>query len=290
MPRSPAPGRLRPLIEALEGAEGLDGVGKTLGKAIRGVIKPGVVKDALSGTWLGHALHPLMTDVVIGSFVSATLLDALGGEDDDEAAQKLIGVGLAAYGPTALAGLNDWADTEISDEAARRVGLVHAWTNAGAFTMYAASLAARRRGEHGRGRLLALAGAGTLGLGGFLGGHLSFAQGVGVNQTTFDPGPADWTEVDASGLEDGKPLGVLAGETPVVLVRHRGHVHAMHDRCSHRGCPLSKSKLDGEVIECFCHGSRFRLGDGTVERGPATAPQPVYEVRESDGKLEIRLA
>ena len=289
MPRSPAPGRLRPLIEALEGAEALDGVGKALGKAVRGAIKPGALKDALSGTWLGHALHPLMTDVVIGSFLSATLLDALGGEDDDEAAQKLIGVGLAAYGPTALAGFNDWADTELADEAARRVGLVHAWTNASAFTFYAASLAARRSGDHGRGRLLALAGAGTLGLGGFLGGHLSFAQGVGVNQTTFDPGPSDWTEVDTSELEDDTPTGVLAGETPVLLVRQRGHIHALHDRCSHRGCPLSKSKLDGEVIECFCHGSRFRLKDGTVERGPATAPQPVYEVRESGGKVEIRL-
>lgn len=290
MPRSPAPGRLRPLIEALEGAEALDGVGKKLGKIVRGAVKPGAFKDALSGTWLGHALHPLMTDVVIGSFLSATILDALGGEDDDEAAQKLIGVGLAAYGPTALAGFNDWADTEMGDEAARRVGLVHAWTNASAFGLYAGSLAARRSGDHGRGKLLALAGSSVLGLGGFLGGHLSFAQGVGVNQTAFDPGPSDWTEVDTSELEDDKPTAALAGDTPVLLVRHRGHIHALHDRCSHRGCPLSESKLDGEVIECFCHGSRFRLKDGTVERGPATAPQPVYEVRESGGKVEIRLS
>jgi nitrite reductase/ring-hydroxylating ferredoxin subunit len=169
------------------------------------------------------------------------------------------------------------------------VGLVHAGTNASAFALYAASLAARRNGARGRGKALAAAGAGMLGVGGFLGAHMSFAQGVGPNQTVFDPGPDDWTEVDTSGLEDNKPTGVVAGDTPVLLVRHRGHVHALHDRCSHRGCPLSDGELDGEVIECQCHGSRFRLKDGTVERGPATAPQPVYEVRESGGRTEIRL-
>ena len=290
MPRPAAPGRLRPLLEALESAELLDTPAKKVAGLVRGVIKPGAVKDALSGTWLGHALHPLLTDVVIGSFLSATLLDVLGGDDDGRASERLIGVGIAAYGPTALAGINDWADTETGDERVRRVGIVHAWTNASALGLYTASLAARRQGATGRGKLLALAGAGVLGAGGFLGGHMTFAQGVGANQTAFDPGPDDWTEVDTSELEDNKPTGVLAGDTPVLLVRHRGHVHALHDRCSHRGCLLSSGELDGEVIECACHGSRFRLGDGTVERGPATTPQPVYEVREAGGRTEIRLA
>ena len=294
MPRSPAPGRLRPLIEALEGAEALDGVGKKLGEAIRGAIKPGAVKDALSGTWLGHALHPLMTDVVIGSFLSATLLDALGGEDDDEAAQKLIGVGLAAYGPTALAGFNDWADTELADEAARRVGLVHAWTNASAFALYAASLAARRNGEHGRGRLLALAGAGSLGLGGFLGGHLSFARGVGVNQTAFDESgvPEEWEDaMAADDLEPNEPKSVVVGETPVMLLRHDDGLHALHDRCSHRGCSLADTgEVEGEIVTCGCHGSQFDVRNGSVQRGPAATFQPVYEARESDGRIQVRLA
>ena len=278
------------MIEALESADVLDAPAKKIGATLRDKVKPGAFKDALSGTWLGHALHPMLTDVVIGSFLSATLLDVLGGDDDGAAAERLIGVGLAAYGPTALSGASDWADTEIADEAVRRVGLVHAGTNATAFGLYAASLAARRNGSSGRGKLLALAGASVLGVGGFLGGHMSFAQGVGPNQTAFDPGPGDWTEVDTSELEDDKPTRVVVGDTPVLLVRHRGHVHALHDRCSHRGCPLSGGELDGEVIECTCHGSRFRLGDGTVERGPATTPQPVYEVRESDGRVEIRLS
>jgi nitrite reductase/ring-hydroxylating ferredoxin subunit len=289
VPRSASPAPLRPVVEALESASALDGIGKKVGEIVRGAIPQGTVKDALAGTWLGHALHPLLTDVVIGSFTSATLLDLLGGDDDGEAAEKLIGIGLAAYGPTALTGVNDWADTEIADPAVRRVGLVHAWTNATAFGLYAASLAARRNGSHGRGKLLAAAGAGVLATGGYLGGHMAYAQGVGPQQTAFDPGPDDWTEVDASGLEDGDMKGVVAGDTPVLLVRHRTHMHAIHNRCSHRGCLLSDGEIDGEVVECACHGSRFSLRDGTVERGPAFAPQPVFEVRESEGKVEVRL-
>ena len=96
MPRSAAPGRLRPLVEALESAEALDGVAKKVGENVRNSVSPGKFKDALSGTWLGHALHPLMTDVVIGTWLSASLLDLLGGDDDGRAAERLIGIGLAS--------------------------------------------------------------------------------------------------------------------------------------------------------------------------------------------------
>jgi nitrite reductase/ring-hydroxylating ferredoxin subunit/uncharacterized membrane protein len=289
MPPSSSPAPLLPLVEAIESAELLDAPGEAIGKTVRSLISPGAIKDALSGTQLGHALHPLLTDVVIGSFVSATLLDVLGGDEDGTAAQRLIGVGLAAYGPTAVTGVNDWADNEATNPPVRRVGLVHAASNAAAFTLYASSLAARRRGDHGRGKLLALAGAGVLSAAGYLGAHLSYAQGVGVNQTAFDPGADEWTEVDAGDLPEGEPKSVVVGDTPVLLVRHRDHLHALHDRCSHRGCSLADGELDGETIECSCHGSRFSLRDGSIERGPATTPQPSYEVRESGGRIEIRL-
>jgi nitrite reductase/ring-hydroxylating ferredoxin subunit len=289
MPPAASPGPFGPLVEGLESAAALDAPGKKIGKFVRGAIPQGTVKDALSGTWLGHALHPLLTDVVIASFLSSTLLDVLGGDDDGSAAERLITVGLVAYGPTALTGVNDWADSEPVDDSVRRVGLVHAGTNAVAFNLYAASLRARRRGDRGRGKLLALAGAGALTAGGFLGGHLVFAKGVGPQQTAYDPGPDDWTAVDAGDLQENEPKAVTVDDTPVFLLRHRGHVHALHDRCSHRGCSLADGQLDGEVIECQCHGSRFRLKDGSVERGPAFAPQPVYEVRETDGRIELRL-
>jgi nitrite reductase/ring-hydroxylating ferredoxin subunit len=289
VPGSRAP--LAPGVDALESLEALDGVGKALGKGVRGLFGHGALKDALSGTWLGHALHPLLTDVVIGSFVSATLLDVLGGDDDGRAAERLIAVGLAAYLPTAASGFNDWADTEIADPAVRRVGLVHAWTNASALALYSASLAARRKGARGRGKLLAGAGAGVLASAGFLGGHLTYAKGVGPNQTAFDPGPEDWSPaIAASELANGEPTSVVIGETPVLLLRHGDHFHAIHDRCSHRGCSLAEGELEKETITCGCHGSKFSLRDGSVLQGPATVGQPAYEVRESAGKVEIRLS
>ena len=139
----------------------LDGQQAQIGKTVRARIS-GPLKDALSGTWMGHALHPILTDLVIGSWTSATMLDLLGGEDNDDAAQKLIAIGLASYGPTALTGWTDWADSESVDEEVRRVGLVHATVNGIAFALYAGSLASRRRGRRGLGVALALAGAGTM--------------------------------------------------------------------------------------------------------------------------------
>jgi nitrite reductase/ring-hydroxylating ferredoxin subunit/uncharacterized membrane protein len=288
VPASPTP--LKPLVEALESASVLDSPGATVGKAVRRAVRPGAVKDALSGTWLGHALHPLLTDVVIGSFVSATLLDLLGGDDNGQAAERLIAVGIAAYGPTALTGVNDWADTEIADPPVRRVGLVHAASNAAALSLYSASLVARRRGARTRGKALAAAGATVLGLGGYLGGHMSYTRGVGPNETVFDPGPTDWTPaMAASDLAPGEPKRVVVEETPVFLLRYDDGVHALHDRCNHRGCSLTGGEIDGESIVCPCHRSRFSLRDGSVEHGPATVDQPAYEVREREGKVELRL-
>jgi nitrite reductase/ring-hydroxylating ferredoxin subunit/uncharacterized membrane protein len=284
------PSPFRPLVDALESTSALDAPGKKVGKAVRGVFGPGELKDALSGTWLGHALHPVLTDVVIGTFLSASLLDLLGDDDDGRAAERLLAVGIAAYGPTALTGVNDWADTEPADPAVRRVGLVHAASNAVALSLYTGSLVSRRRGARGRGKLLAAAGTAVMGAAGYLGGHLSFTRGVGPSQTVFDEGPDDWSDAAAAAdLSEDDPQAVVVGDTPVMLVRHGHGVHALHNRCSHRGCPLSDGELDGETVECACHGSRFSLSDGSVERGPATAGQPAYETREQDGRIEIRL-
>jgi nitrite reductase/ring-hydroxylating ferredoxin subunit/uncharacterized membrane protein len=276
-------------VGALESVEALDPAALKLAKAVGNAVPVGPTRDALSGTWLGHALHPLLTDVVVGSFISATLLDLLGGDDDGRASERLIEVGLVTSAPTVASGLTDWALTVVGDRRARPVGLAHATANLTASALYAASLAARRRGEQKRGKLLAAAGGAVLSVGGFLGGHLSFTRGYGVNETAFDEGPADWTAVDAGELVDDKPTSAMAGDTPVMLIRHHGHLHAIHDRCSHRGCPLSGGEVEGESVTCPCHGSRFSLADGSIERGPATAPQPVFETRERDGGIEVRL-
>jgi nitrite reductase/ring-hydroxylating ferredoxin subunit/uncharacterized membrane protein len=278
------------LADSIESASVLDAPGKAIAGQVRSLVPAGPVKDALSGTWLGHALHPLLTDVVIGSFTSATVLDLVGGSDSETASQRLIAVGIAAYGPTALTGITDWADTEPADDTVRRTGLVHAGTNAVALSLYSASLAARRRGDRGKGIALGLAGFGVLGFGGWLGAHLSYRQGVGPDQTVFDAGPSDWSRAaDSSQLSDGQPTRVVVDDTPVLLLRDGGQLFAIHDRCSHRGCSLSEGSVEGEEIVCACHGSRFDRRDGSLRRGPATSPQPAYQARERDGAIEIKL-
>jgi nitrite reductase/ring-hydroxylating ferredoxin subunit/uncharacterized membrane protein len=280
---------LEPIVRAVENAGFLDSVAKPAGRTVRKLLSGGKFKDALSGTWLGHAVHPMLTDVVIGSFTSATLLDLLGGEELGAASERLIAVGIAAYGPTALTGANDWADAEPVDDAVRRAGLVHAGSNAVALALYTASLVARRRGARGRGVLLAGIGWSVLGVGGYLGGHLTLSRGIGPDQTVFDPGSLDWIPAaDAAQLQPGRLTRVVVGDTPVLLVKDDELVYAIHDRCSHRGCSLSDGELDGEEIVCACHGSRFDRRDGSVKRGPATAPQPAFQVRDRDGVIEVR--
>ena len=280
---------VEPIVDRLEGAAALDAPARAIGRAVRGAIAPGRIKDAVSGTWLGHAVHPILTDIVIGSFTSATLLDLLGGDEEGRASRRLIGVGIASYLPTALTGANDWADAEPADDGVRRAGLTHAAVNATALALYSASLAARRRGANGRGKLLGAGGAAALMAGGYLGGHLTLAKGVGPDQTVYDPGPTDWTPAaDASQLPDGRPTRVVVDETPVLLLRDGDRYFAIHDRCSHRGCSLSEGSVEGDDIVCPCHGSTFDRRDGAVKRGPATAPQPAFQVRLSDGRVEVR--
>jgi nitrite reductase/ring-hydroxylating ferredoxin subunit/uncharacterized membrane protein len=283
--------RAHALSEQIGSIAALDAPATAIGAKIRSILKPGPVKDALSGTWLGHALHPLLTDVPIGTWTSATLLDLLGGRDSRPAARRLIGVGLLAAGPTAWTGWSDWADSEPADDQVRRIGLVHAIANGTAAALYGVSLVARRRGAHTAGVLLGLAGAGAVGAGGWLGGDLAYARGVGVDETAFDQGPEDWTPaLDASMLLDGRPAAALVGDVEIVLVRRNGTIHALADRCSHRGGALHEGELEGDCIECPLHGTRFHLEDGSVARGPSAYPQPVYEAREREGRIEVRAA
>jgi len=286
MPTSTPP---RPLADALERAGALDAPAKILAKQVRNLVGAEPLKDAVSGTWLGHPVHPPLTDMVIGSFLSASLLDLLAPRTGARAARRLIAVGILAAMPTALTGISDWADTELADDGVRRVGLVHAGANVSALLLYSASLAARRRGARLRGALLALTGAGVLGAGGYLGGHMAYVRGVGVNQTTFDPGPGEWTAVLPSGeLSEGHGRAATAAETPVLVVRCPDGIHAIHDRCGHRGCLLSEGKIEGHTVTCSCHGSRFDVRDGSVLNGPATSRQPAFEARESGGQVEVR--
>jgi nitrite reductase/ring-hydroxylating ferredoxin subunit/uncharacterized membrane protein len=284
--RSPA---VHDVLDALARREELDAAAKPLGKLVRDTMPAGPVKDALSGVPIGHALHPLLTDLPIGTWTSALLLDWLGGRAGAQAADRLIGIGLVATVPTVATGLTEWSDSEVGNAAVRRIGLVHAAANSAATLLFGASLVARRRGARGTGKLLALAGGTLLGVGGQLGGHLSYAEGIGVDQTAFDEPPEDWTPAlrDAD-LPDGEARYAEVGGVGVLVARVDGAVHAIANRCSHRGGPLDEGELSDGCVTCPWHGSRFRLADGSVDRGPAAYPQPAWETRISDGVIELR--
>jgi nitrite reductase/ring-hydroxylating ferredoxin subunit/uncharacterized membrane protein len=279
---------LEPLVSEIEAAEALDSPAKAIGKAVRDNVGQGPLKEALSGTWLGHPVHPMLTDVVIGSFTSASLLDVVAS-GAGSASERLIACGLLAYLPTAAAGVNDWADSEVVDDGVRRVGLVHAGCNAVGASLYALSWAARKRGAQRMGAALGLAGFTVISAGGYLGGYLSMTKGVGPAQTVFDPGPTEWAPAaDASHLPDDRPIRVVVADTPVLLVRRGENTFAIHDRCSHRGCSLSEGTVESDEVICACHGSRFSLRDGSVRHGPATAAQPAFQVRVENGRVEVR--
>jgi nitrite reductase/ring-hydroxylating ferredoxin subunit len=277
-------------VEQLAAVEVLDGPADFVAKKIRDLV-PKPAKDALAGSWLGHALHPVLTDVPIGTWTSALLLDWLGGDDGEAGADRLIGVGLAASVPTIWSGWVDWADSTAGNPTVKRVGIVHALANGGGTALMAASLAARRRGERGRGKFLALAAGGFMGAGAYLGGHLSFAEGLGVNQTAFERAPAEWADVLAEAdLADGHPRCARVDGVAVLLVRDRGEVRALSDRCSHRGGALHEGEVADGCVKCPLHGSVFALADGSVRSGPSAYPQPVWETRVRAGRIEVRPA
>ena len=171
---------LNGFVERLESVEALDGLGRPAGRVVRGLISVGVPKGVLSGAWLGHALHPILTDIPIGAWTSSVLLDWTGGRDSRSASDRLVLAGVLAAGATVVTGWSDWADAEQASAAVRRSGLLHAAANATATALMIGSYVARKRGARGRGRMLSLAGSAALGAGGWLGGHLSYTLGAGV--------------------------------------------------------------------------------------------------------------
>lgn len=271
---------MRP-VTSLEQAKFLDRLVEPAQRAARR-LPPGRARDALHGVWLGHALHPTLVQVPVGTWLSASLLDAWPG--NERASRHLVLAGLAASLPAALAGTADWSEQH---EQQMRVGVVHALAATTAVACYAASVAVPARG-----RLLRLAGLAAASAGGFLGGHIAYRQSGGVNQSEpvphlVEPGWHDLTSV--AGLTDQKPVRRMLADVPVVVIRDGQDFHVLSDRCSHLSGPLSDGDYDDGCLTCPWHGSVFRVADGSVARGPATAPQPVFRTRVSDGILQVCL-
>ena len=274
----------------LEQATVLDPATSAVTAAVRAVLRGGPVEDALHGRWLGHPVHPLLVTVPIGLWTGASLLDLTPG-DTRLGARRLVGAGILSVLPTAATGLADWSALGAF-ERPKRVGLVHSAANTVTTAVYAASWLARRRGDEARGRGLALLGLVGLAVGGYLGGHLSYSQGVGVDRNADEPPePTAWTDAAAAAdVAEGALVRVDVDGQQVVLARRGGRVLAIGAVCSHYGAPLEDGEVDGEgCLVCPWHGSRFRLEDGSVARGPAVSAQQSYEVREAGDRLQVRV-
>lgn len=269
------------LAAGLEGAAVIDSVSSKVNAVVLKVAKPGRARDLASGRALGHPAHPALVALPIGAWSSALLFDALG---QAEPARTLIGLGLVSALPTVVTGASDWADTTGAEQ---RVGFVHLLANSAAITCYAVSWWTRRR-HRGTGVAWALAGAGLTGAAGWLGGHLAYALGVGVDTNAFEGGPTEWTAARGAPPTSPQPVSLEAGGVALVASKVGGTARVLADRCSHRGGPLSDGEVEEGCVTCPWHGSRFDLATGEVRRGPATVPQPAYQVRQSTEGLEVR--
>lgn len=271
------------LISRLEQESRLDRVVSAGQRAAR-LIRPGKLRDVLHGVWLGHPLHPMLVQVPVGAWLSASILDLARG--DERAARLLVATGLIAAVPAALAGAADWSEQH---EQQMRVGIVHAAGNVVALCLYGASLAPR---DPRLSRALRLTGLAAVSASGLLGGHISFRLAGGANHAEEVPHlvkPGWQCLMTAADLPEGKPVHQMLGEVPVVAIRTNGAVRVLADRCSHMSGPLSGGELADGCLTCPWHGSVFRIADGSVARGPATAPQPAFEAREAGGAIQVCL-
>jgi nitrite reductase/ring-hydroxylating ferredoxin subunit/uncharacterized membrane protein len=242
------------------------------------------------GRWIGHPLHPALSDLPIGLWTGATVLDAaerrLAPRRGSDAAGILSAVGILASGATALTGLSDWT---VSNDQDRRVGLFHGLLNTVALGLQGASLGSRMAGHRGAARALGSASLAVTAAAAYLGGHLVFSRGVMVSRVAWAVGPRRWTPaLQESDLPDDSPAAVEAEGRQVMLYRHGGTLYAIDNVCSHAGGLLSRGTVAGLTVTCPLHGSRFELADGRVSRGPASQPQPVLPTRIRNGWIEVR--
>jgi nitrite reductase/ring-hydroxylating ferredoxin subunit len=267
--------KIQPLLRTL--LEGDDGVRRPL-------------KDLLHGTFIGHPLHPLLTDILIGAWSVAAIFDALelaGSEEYETAADATVIIGAIGAVGAALAGWADWSDTKGE---AQRAGLLHGLMNATALTAYIASIAARRAGARKLGIATAFLGYGITGAAAYLGAELSFGMQLGVKHSAIpiDPPTTFVRVLDAASLPDGDTQAVDVSDIPVLVSRRGDAIDAVSAVCTHRGAPLADGERVGDCITCPWHGSRFSLENGRVVEGPATFDLAHFDGRISGGVISVR--
>jgi nitrite reductase/ring-hydroxylating ferredoxin subunit len=235
----------------------------------------------------------VLTDLPVGSWTGAFALDGVaaltGSEGARRAADGAVAFGVASAVPAALTGTSDARDLWGEE---RRIAVVHGLLNMVGLGLNVASLVQRYRGRRGTGWALSSLGLLVSGGAAHVGGELSFGLGVRVNRTVGAARPEEFTPVlDESALAGSELHAVDLDGTPVLVARNQsGALCAIANTCSHLGGPLAEGSRDGDVVTCPWHGSRFDLCSGRVVEGPAVFPQPAYEARIRDGKVELRAA
>jgi nitrite reductase/ring-hydroxylating ferredoxin subunit len=270
-------------LGALEEMSWLEAVAQRLDAVLTPVTERRPLMDTLHGRWIGHALHPALSDLPIGFWAAVPVLDAAG---DDGGAMALTAAGCVAAGAAAVTGTADWT---VSHGREKRLGLLHGVVNAAGLVLQIGSLAARLGRRTRAARVLSLAGLGTSTAAAFVGGELVFGRGLMVDHNAWTAGPAQWTPVlDDSALAEGATQSVEVEGRRVLVTRIDGRLSAMEDACTHAGGPLSEGTIQDGVVQCPWHGSRFCLRDGSVVGGPATFPQLRLQTRVVDGRIELR--
>lgn len=272
----------------------LDGVSESIQPKVREAVEAGgtTARNVLDGVWFEAPLHPVLTDVPIGSWTAALVFDGLdalsGSRAMRNAADASLAFGVASGFAAAAVGLSDW---RYLSGGSRRMGVAHALFNGGGLALNVASLALRATGRRNAGRLAFLAGYSLNGMGAHLGGELSYKYGLRVDRNVFEKsGPDEFTPViPEDELPQDGVLRVEAEGARVLLSRSSdGEVCAIAATCNHFGGPLEEGERDGDTIICPLHQSRFDLRSGEVIDGPAVFPQSRYEARVRDGKIEVK--
>jgi nitrite reductase/ring-hydroxylating ferredoxin subunit/uncharacterized membrane protein len=254
---------------------------------------PRHLKSLLNGTWFGHPLHPVITDVPVTAWMLTALFDIIWLISHTTwsayAAFVTVIVGLFGALGAIVTGLTDWSDTYGAE---RRVGLNHAIFNACATILYLVSFILRLLAGPGDGIaavILGFLGLASVIYAAYLGGDMVFTKGTGVNHTAWEAGSEDYEAVlPLERVEENKLYRVTAAGVQVVLLRQGLQFYAISATCPHAGGPLDEGTLQGDVVECPWHGSRFCMRDGRVLTGPATVNAPRYDVRVRNGQIELK--
>jgi nitrite reductase/ring-hydroxylating ferredoxin subunit/uncharacterized membrane protein len=248
------------------------------------------IKDILNGTWLGHALHPVFTDIPIGAWSCTMLLDLAWLNDESKGVARgsdiAMTLGIVGASAAVVTGVTDWSDLDGMD---RRVGLMHGLLNGSILLTNIGSLVLRLTGRRRAGIALSTAGYLASLCSAYLGGELSFAKGIGVNHDAWEGGSDEYVAVmNVEELAENTLTRVDAVGIPAVLLKQGTAIYAIGAVCTHLAGPLDEGTCEDGMVTCPWHGSRFRMSDGSVINGPAVYAQPTFAVRVRNGNIELR--